>query len=76
MEVTEIKEHENGDATYQFDMTAEEHRVMCQQGILWCIVAGITGVTPEKVMETWLDEREAEESVPEATEGSCETEAE
>ena len=57
-------------------MTAEEHGVMCQQGILWCIVAGITGVTPEKVMEAWLDEREAEESVPEATEGSCETEAE
>jgi hypothetical protein len=76
MEVTEIKEHENGDATYQFDMTAEEHRVMCQQGILWCIVAGITGVTPEKVMEAWLDEREAEEDVSEATEGSCETEAE
>ena len=76
MEVTEIKEHENGDATYQFDMTAEEHGVMCQQGILWCIVAGITGVTPEKVMEAWLDEREAEEDVSEATEGSCETEAE
>ena len=76
MNVTEIKEHENGDATYQFDMTEEEHRVMCQQGILWCIVAGITGVTPEKVMEAWLDEREAEEDVSEATEGSCEAEAE
>ena len=57
MNVTEIKEHENGDATYTFDMTAEEQEVICQQGILWGIVAGITGVTPEKVMETWLDER-------------------
>ena len=76
MNVTEIKEHENGDATYQFDMTAEEHGVMCQQGILWCIVAGITGVTPEKVMEAWLDERENKEGVSEATEGSCEAEAE
>ena len=66
MEVTEIKQHENGDATYQFDMTSEEHGVMCQQGILWCIVAGITGVTPEKVMEQWLDEREAKEDVDES----------
>jgi hypothetical protein len=76
MNVTEIKEHEDGSATYQFDMTAEEHRVMCQQGILWCIVAGITGATPEKVMEAWLDEREDKESVPETTEGSCQKEAE
>lgn len=56
MNVTEIKEHENGDATYQFDMTAEEHGVMCRQGIIWCIVAGITGVTPEQVLKAWLDE--------------------
>ena len=74
MEVTEIKEHANGDATYQFDMTAEEHRVMCQQGILWCIVAGITGVTPEKVMEAWLNERENKEGVSEVTEGSVQEE--
>lgn len=61
MEVKEIKEHEDGSATYQFDMTDQEHELMCQQGILWCIVAGITGVTPEKVMEAWLDERENKE---------------
>jgi len=66
MNVTEIKEHENGDATYTFDMTAEEQEIICQQGILWCIVAGITGVTPEKVMEQWLDEREAKEDVDES----------
>jgi hypothetical protein len=74
MEVKEIKEHEDGSATYQFDMTEEEHRVMCQQGILWCIVAGITGVTPEKVMEAWLNERENKEGVSEATEGSVQEE--
>ena len=74
MEVTEIKEHENGDATYQFDMTAEEHGVMCQQGIIWCLVAGITGVTPEQFLQAWLDEREAKESVSEATESSVQEE--
>ena len=62
MEVTELKEHEDGSATYQFDMTDEEHRLMCQQGIIWCIVAGITGVTPEKVLKDYLDERERTET--------------
>lgn len=74
MNVTELKEHEDGSATYQFDMTDEEHRLICQQGILWCIAAGITGVTPEKVMEVWLDEREDKEGVSEATEGSVQEE--
>ena len=71
MNVTELKEHEDGSATYQFDMTDEEHRLMCQQGIIWCIVAGITGVTPEKVLKDYLDEREDQEGVSQATEGSC-----
>jgi hypothetical protein len=55
-------------------MIAEEHSFMCQQGIIWCIVAGITGATPEKVMEAWLDERENKEGVSEATEGSVQEE--
>ena len=74
MNVTEIKEHEDGSATYQFDMTDQEHELMCQQGIIWCLVAGITGATPEKVMEAWLDERENKEGVSEATEGSVQEE--
>ena len=74
MNVTEIKEHEDGSATYQFDMTDQEHELMCQQGIIWCLVAGITGATPEKVMEAWLDERENKEGVSEAAEGSVQEE--
>jgi len=62
MNVTELKEHEDGSATYQFDMTDEEHRMMCQQGIVWCIVAGITGATPEQVLKDYLDERESEQT--------------
>lgn len=71
MNVTELKEHEDGSATYQFDMTDEEHELMCKQGIIWCLVAGITGVTPEKVLKDYLDEREDQESVSQATEGPC-----
>ena len=61
MNVTEIKEHEDGSATYQFDMTDQEHELICQQGIIWCLVAGITGVTPEQFLQAWLDERENKE---------------
>jgi len=61
MNVTELKEHEDGSATYQFDMTDEEHELMCKQGIIWCLVAGITGVTPEQVLKDYLDERESKQ---------------
>ncbi len=34
MNVNLIKEHENGDATYQFDLTAEEAQSLISFGIL------------------------------------------
>jgi hypothetical protein len=36
-----IKEHENGDATYQFDLTADEAQSLLTFGILEAIKAGI-----------------------------------
>jgi hypothetical protein len=36
-----IKEHENGDATYQFDLTADEAQALLTFGILEAIKAGI-----------------------------------
>tara|TARA_R110000822_G_scaffold163597_2_gene303868 strand:+ start:2728 stop:2922 length:195 start_codon:yes stop_codon:yes gene_type:complete len=36
-----IKEHENGDATYQFDLTNEEAQSLLTFGILEAIKAGI-----------------------------------
>jgi hypothetical protein len=36
-----IKEHENGDATYQFDLTAEEAQSLLTFGILEAIKAGL-----------------------------------
>ena len=41
MNVNLIKEHENGDATYQFDLTAEEAQSLLSFGILEAIKAGI-----------------------------------
>jgi hypothetical protein len=36
-----IKEHENGDATYQFDLTHEEAKALLTYGILEAIKAGL-----------------------------------
>jgi len=41
MNVNLIKEHENGDATYQFDLTADEAQALLSFGILEAIKAGI-----------------------------------
>ena len=41
MNVNLIKEHENGDATYQFDLTAEEAQSLLTFGILEAIKAGL-----------------------------------
>jgi len=54
MEVKELKEHEDGSATYQFDMTPEEHEAMCQNGIVWAIVSGITGISVNDVLTEYL----------------------
>ena len=54
MEVKELKEHEDGSATYQFDMTPEEHDAMCKNGIVWAIVSGITGISVNDVLAEHL----------------------
>jgi len=41
MNVNLIKEHENGDATYQFDLTASEAQALLTFGILQAIKAGL-----------------------------------
>lgn len=41
MNVNLIKEHDNGDATYQFDLTADEAQSLLTFGILEAIKAGL-----------------------------------
>lgn len=55
MEVLDIIEHEDGSATYQFDLTPQEHDAMCRNGIMWAILAGVTGITQEQVIHDYLD---------------------
>jgi hypothetical protein len=62
MEIIDEIEHEDGSATYTFDMTEDERRLCVEAGITWMMVAGITGVTPEKVLEEFLAHREEDDS--------------
>lgn len=41
MNVELIKEHENGDATFMFDLTQEEAKALLSYGILEAIKAGL-----------------------------------
>ena len=61
MDVKEIIEHEDGSATYQFDMTADEHEAMCRNGIMWAIVSGITGLTVDKAIADYMPREEEQE---------------
>ena len=56
MNVVEEVVHEDGSATYTFEMTEEERIIMTQQGILWSIVAGATGLSPVDVLKRWTEE--------------------
>jgi len=66
MRVIDEVEHEDGSATYTFDMNEDERRTMVEQGILWSIVAGATGETPESVLERYLREQDVLETSAES----------
>lgn len=51
MNVEQIAEHEDGGATYQFDLTPEEADAMCRNGILWAITSAVTGITIEHALK-------------------------
>jgi hypothetical protein len=63
MLITNEIEHEDGSATYTFDLSEKEREIMTSQGILWSIVSGITGVTPEDVLREYLDKNETDQTL-------------
>ena len=58
MQIVDEVEHEDGSATYTFDMTPEERRLCAEQGLLWMLVSGMTGLSPQKILEDWIKENE------------------
>jgi len=61
MEVLDIVENEDGSATFTFDMTKEEARAMCINGIIWAVISGATGITAKEVIDNYLEENDAKE---------------
>ena len=55
MEILEIVEHEDGGATYRFNLNPEENDAMCRNGIMWAIVSGVTGITIDQVIKEYRD---------------------
>jgi hypothetical protein len=51
IDVELIEEHDDGSATYRFNMTEKHANALLQNGILWAIVSGATGVTIDKVLQ-------------------------
>jgi len=51
MEVVDLIEHEDGSATYTFNLTPQENDAMCRNGIVWAIVCGATGLTVEEAIK-------------------------
>jgi hypothetical protein len=53
IDVELIEEHEDGSATYRFNLTEKYADALLQNGILWAIVSGVTGVTIDKVLQDY-----------------------
>jgi hypothetical protein len=51
IDVELIEEHEDGSATYRYDLSEEYANALLKNGILWAIVSGVTGVTIDKVLQ-------------------------
>jgi len=51
IDVELIEEHEDGSATYRFNLTEKYADALLQNGILWAIVSGVSGVTINKVLQ-------------------------
>ena len=50
-----IEEHDDGSATFQFDLSPDIAKALLQNGILWAIVSGATGVTINQVLQDYKD---------------------
>lgn len=53
-ELTEVKEHENGDATYTFDLDEESVVAMAELGLKLVLYCSVCGVTTQQVFDTLI----------------------
>ena len=51
MEIISVKEHEDGSATYTFDMTEQERNALLQSALLMGITEGVKLLVEKKLNE-------------------------
>lgn len=56
IEVVEVQEHEDGSATYTFDMDEKTSKATSELGLKFLLYLGVTGMTPDKVFDLMLKE--------------------
>jgi hypothetical protein len=58
MQVSLVEEHEDGSATYTFDMTDEEKNLLVPSGIQLALLLGITGMSYSDLAKLAINEVE------------------
>jgi len=55
MEIISVEEHEDGGATYTFDISQEEKDLLVPSGIQLALLCGITGLTYNAIVKICMD---------------------
>lgn len=58
MQVSYVEEHEDGSASYTFEMTDEEKNLLVPSGIQLALLLGITGMSYNDLVKLALNEVE------------------
>ena len=56
IEVVEVKEHEDGSATYVFDMNSKTSQIVGEIGLKFLLYAGIMSKSPQKILDELMEQ--------------------
>lgn len=62
MDIIEVREHEDGGATYVFDMTKEEMSIMAKEGVKLALLLGICEMSYADLAKMLIEKREQSDS--------------
>ena len=62
MDIIEVREHEDGGATYVFDMTKEEMNIMAKEGVKLALLLSICEMSYADLAKMLIEKREQSDS--------------
>jgi uncharacterized protein YdhG (YjbR/CyaY superfamily) len=62
MDIIEVREHEDGGATYVFDMTKEEMNIMAKEGVKLALLLSICEMNYADLAKMLIEKRERSDS--------------